>query len=70
MIEVKTISDAVGNLGLAARKLQGVARLLFVEEPDRDLELSGDQASGISYILEQIAEEISTNADLIGGLKS
>jgi len=67
MTEANTVID---NLRRAARKIQGIAGLLFVEDRFGCVELTEEQANGIYEILGQISEEIEANADRIVKVKA
>ncbi|HPJ97510.1 MAG TPA: hypothetical protein PK022_09370 [Syntrophales bacterium] len=56
------VNNVTDNLNRAAWKLQGIAGVIFIIDAGKAIELDGDQANGLSILLEQIAEEIKTNA--------
>jgi hypothetical protein len=57
--------ELTDNINRAAWKLQGIAGILFIEEEGRTISLNEDQANGLSFLLESLAEDIKTNANLI-----
>jgi len=63
------VSEVRDNLNRAAWKLQGVAGLVFVQGAEECVDLNCDQANGLSMLLEQIAEEIKENAEIIADVK-
>ena len=50
--------EVTDNLNRAAWKLEGIAGLLFVEDAGKNVLLNEDQANGLYFLLEQIAEDI------------
>ena len=53
------------NINRASWKLKGIAGLLCIEEQEGSITLSTAQANGLSMLIEGLAEEIETNANLI-----
>ncbi len=54
--------DATDNLNRCAWKLQGIAGLFF-DQQDTGKTLSRDEVNGISFLLDQIADDILENTE-------
>lgn len=63
-------SEVTSNLNCAAWKLQGLAGLMFIQDAGKSILLDDNQANGLCYLLESIAEEIKANAELITEAKT
>mgnify|MGYP007002367787 CR=1 FL=1 len=57
--------DVIDNLKQATWKLQGIAGLFFSQDSGRTVLLDESQSAGLYFLLNQIADEIKTNAELI-----
>jgi hypothetical protein len=67
-INMDAVNKIYNDLFTASLKLKALSGLMFRDfGPQQGIKLDEDQAIGLTYILEEIAETILTNANNIDG---